>query len=120
MELSNYKFDITYRPGKYNPSADAFSRICCSITQPQQQLAELHYSLYHPGITRLLHFVKMRNLSYSINDIKTVIEKCKVCQELKPKFVKSSGVPIKATQPFQQLNIDFKGRSHYLVETNTF
>ena len=111
MELSNYKFDILYRPGRYNAPADAFSRInsCSAIIYSQNQLSEIHSVLCHPGITRLLHFVKTRNLSYSVNDIKKVIDNCKVCMELKPKFQKSTGTLIKATQSFQQLNIDFKG-----------
>ena len=78
MELSNNKFDITYRPGNYNPSADVFSRVYCAPSQPLQQLDQLHASLCHPGITRLLHFVQTRNLPYSINDIKTVVNQCKV------------------------------------------
>ena len=111
MELSDFKFDILYRPGRYNVAADAFSRInsCSAIIYSQSQLAEIHTALCHPGITRLLHFVKSRNLPYSVEDVKKVIENCKVCMELKPKFQKSSGTLIKATQPFQQLNIDFKG-----------
>ena len=96
-------------PGKYNSSGDAFSRICGAVSQPLQQLAHVHSSLCHLGITCLLHFVKTRNLPYSINDIKNITNQCKVCQELKPKFLRTSGTLIKATQPFQQLNTDFKG-----------
>ena len=111
MELSNYKFDILYRPGRYNAPADTFSRTnsCSAIIYSQNQLAEIHSALCHPGITRLLHFVKSRNLPYSVNDVKKIVENCNLCMELKPKFQKSSGTLIKATQPFQQLNIDFKG-----------
>ena len=55
------------------------------------------------------HFVKTRNLPYSVNDVKQITENCKVCRELKPRFHKSAGTLIKSTQPFQQLNVDFKG-----------
>ena len=41
--------------------------------------------------------------------MKKVVENCKICCEPKPCFYKSSGILIKATLPFQQLNIDFKG-----------
>ena len=55
------------------------------------------------------HFVKTRNLPYSIDNIRKVAESCPTCLQVKPKFIKSSGHLIKATQPFQQLNIYFKG-----------
>ncbi len=55
------------------------------------------------------HFVKTRNLPYSLSDVKNVSDSCPTCLELKPRFHKSSGTLIKATLPFQQLNIDFKG-----------
>ena len=57
----------------------------------------------------MLHFIKMHNLPYSVNDVKKIVRNCPICQELKPKFVKTNGTLIKATQPMQQLNIDFKG-----------
>ena len=57
----------------------------------------------------MLHFIKMHNLPYSVNDVQKIVGNCPICQELKPKFVKTNGTLIKATQPMQQLNIDFKG-----------
>ena len=75
----------------------------------QINLREAHDGLCHPGITRFNHFVKSRNLPYSVNDVKELVSSCEVCAELKPKFHKFQGQLIKATQPFQRLNIDFKG-----------
>ena len=111
LKLSNFKFDTVYRPGKENVVADALSRVnsCSAMVHSESKLKEIHDSLCHPGVTRTCHFVKTRNLPYSVADIRKMIESCRVCQELKPRFHKSSGVLIKATQPFQQLNIDFKG-----------
>ena len=77
----------------------AFSRIQCSAMS-SNALKELHNSLCHPGITRMLHFVKTRNLPFSIDDIKKVTSKCQVCSELKPQFHKFQGKLIHATQPF--------------------
>ena len=71
---------------------------------------EVHESLSHPGVTRLYHFVKSKNLPYSIDEVRKVINSCKVCAESKPRFYKGNpGQLIKATMPFERLNIDFKG-----------
>ena len=112
VDLSCYRYDVVYRPGKENVGADALSRVKhCSVISNHSlsYLKELHEALCHPGITRTNHFVKTRNLAFSINDIKKVTETCPTCLKIKPQFIKSSGNLIKATQPFQQLNIDFKG-----------
>ena len=111
LELSDFKFDVVYRPGKENAGADAFSRstACAAVFHTESKLREIHNALCHPGITRMNHFVKSRNLPYSIEDIKRLIMACPVCSELKPRFHRSSGKLINATQPFQRLNIDFKG-----------
>ena len=90
VELSSYKYDVVYRPGKENKGADPFSRIQCSAIS-SNTLKELHNLLCHPGITRMLHFVKTRNLPFSIDDIKKVTSECQVCSELKPQFHKFQG-----------------------------
>ena len=82
---------------------------CSAMIHNEAKLREIHDSLCHPGVTRTNHFVKTRNLPYSLAELRKMTESCEVCRELKPRFHKSSGVLIKASQPFQQLNIDFKG-----------
>ena len=111
LKLSNFRFNVVYRPGKENRAADAMSRInsCSAIIHSESKLKDIHDSLCHPGVTRTCHFVKTRNLPFSVADVRKMIESCRVCQELKPRFHNSSGVLVKATQPLQQLNIDFKG-----------
>ena len=108
VELSQYKYDISYRPGKDNIVPDTFSRIL-SIGHPLQSLQSLHEQLCHPGITRLSHFIRYKNLPFSQDQIKIVTNTCKSCMYLKPQFLRNQGTLIKATAPFQRLSIDFKG-----------
>ena len=69
----------------------------------------------------MMHFIRSRNLPYSLDDIKRMTSTCNVCLELKPQFCHSKGHLSKATQPFERLNIDFKGplptvsRNKYLL-----
>ena len=107
MELSCYRFNIEYRPGKENVSADALSR-CASVSI--DKLFELHQIMCHPGITRFYHYIRTKNLPYSLDEIKRVTNGCSVCRECKPQYIKPEHCAlIKATQPFERLNIDFKG-----------
>ena len=109
LELSCYSFDIIYRPGKDNIPPDTLSRVTCAATT-QDSLHKLHESLCHPGVTRLYHFVRTKNLPYSLDEIKKVTSSCRVCCECKPQFHQPQKVPlIKATRPFERINIDFKG-----------
>ena len=108
VELSSYKYDIVYHPGKNNKGADTFSRIQCSAIS-SNALKELHNSFCHPRITRMSDFVRTRNLPFSMDDIKKTNSDCQVCSDLKPQFHKVQGKLIHATQPFERLNIDFKG-----------
>ena len=58
----------------------------------------------------MAHFVRRQNLPFSIEDIKQMSASCPVCAELKPRFYGAApGKLIKATSPFERLNIDFKG-----------
>lgn len=90
---------------------DAFSRSYCgAMCHDQQSLSALHKALCHPGVTRLYHFVKSKNMPYSVEDVRQVIRSCRVCAECKPNFHQPEKTHlIKATQPFERLNMDFKG-----------
>lgn len=110
LELSAFSYDITYRPGHTNASADLLSRIQCAAAYNTDSLRELHEALVHPGVKRLLHFVRTRNLPYSVEEIRGVTSKCGVCAKIKPRFHAPPEVQlIKATSPFERLSIDFKG-----------
>ncbi|KAK3726270.1 hypothetical protein QZH41_003048 [Actinostola sp. cb2023] len=109
IELSCYSFDIVYRPGKDNIPPDTLSRATCAAAT-QDSLYKLHQSLCHPGITRLWHFIRAKNLPYSLEEVRQMTNSCPVCCECKPKFHHPEETHlIKATQPFERINIDFKG-----------
>ena len=109
VELSCYTFDIIYRKGVENIAADAISRIHCS-SQSSVTLKSIHDSFCHPGVTRMTAFVRNRNLPYSVEDIRSMIKQCDVCQRCKPNFHKPPQDNItKAMKPFERLSIDFKG-----------
>ncbi|GFT20644.1 retrovirus-related Pol polyprotein from transposon 17.6 [Trichonephila clavipes] len=113
-------FVFNQRHGKQNVIADTLSRITGAIT-PRVDLYNLHNSLCHPGVTRMHHWVRCKNLPFSLEDIKKVTNSCLICNELKPRFVKNVGTLVKATAPFERLNLDFKGplpsvsRNHYIL-----
>ena len=104
-----YGYTIKYRPGVDNVGPDTFTRAFCAVL-PQTRLDELHNELCHPGTTRLLHFVRSKNLPYSTDDVKKVCSSCKICAELKPQFYQPHAhTLIKSTQPMEPWSIDFKG-----------
>ena len=109
IDLSCYSFDIEYKPGRENVAPDTLSRLVCAVPTINS-LYKLHDALCHPGVVRLSHFVRVKNLPYSVEDIKRVVASCKICCECKPKFFKpDQSHLIKATQPYERLSLDFKG-----------
>ncbi|GFO33886.1 retrovirus-related pol polyprotein from transposon 17.6 [Plakobranchus ocellatus] len=85
IEMSCYNYDVVYRPGKENDAADVFSRsYCSSLGINTESLRELHDTLSHPGITRMAHFVKSKNLPYYLEEVKKICLDCKTFRELKP------------------------------------
>ncbi|XP_004208545.3 uncharacterized protein LOC101236641 [Hydra vulgaris] len=112
MELAEFSYTISYRPGSDNIVSDALTRAFCATTQSQTNLSGIHSCLCYPGVTRMLHFVKSKNLPFSTEEVKRVCSNCLICSELKPKFYRSSNVCelIKSIHPMDRLSIDFKGR----------
>ena len=73
-------------------------------------LHDLHVSLCHPGITRLLHYVRSKHLPYTAQDVKKVVDECRTCAVCKPRYHQSPTTSlVRALQPFDRLSIDFKG-----------
>ena len=109
LELSCYSFDIIYSKGIENVAPDTFSRVYCSALS-NDSLKSLHESLCLTGVTRMTAFVRSRNLPFSVEDIRSMIKQCTVCQQCKPSFYKPVDSDIiKATKPFERLKIHFKG-----------
>lgn len=111
IELACFSYDIVYRAGKLNYGADMLSR-CSSVSNvcDRDKLLKIHSSLCHPGVVRMYHFVKSKNLPYSVSDVRAMISQCNICCKVKPNFFKPRDAQlIKATQPFERLSIDFKG-----------
>ncbi|XP_041366948.1 uncharacterized protein LOC121381669 [Gigantopelta aegis] len=110
LELSSFSYSIKYRPGKDNVAPDTFTRAFCASATTSSNLSDIHIQLCHPGVTRLLHFVRSKNLPYSTDDVRRVCASCKICAELKPQFFRPpTATPSKATQPMERLSVDFKG-----------
>ena len=111
IELSMFTFDIQYRPGKLNAVADPLSRIsCCSSISSNLTLESIHRKLCHPGVTRLLHYVRSKNLPFSTSEVRDVCNKCRDCSFLKPQFYRPpDSHVVKATQSFERINMDFVG-----------
>ena len=63
LELASYSYTIVYRPGKDNVAADSLTRTYCGSASGLS-LTDIHAALCHPGITRLLHFVRTKNFFY--------------------------------------------------------
>lgn len=110
LELMPFKFEIKHLPGKLNVVADTLSRKYCASSTTKVSLLDLHNSLCHPGVTRFYHFIKTRNLPYSLSDVKQLTGNCKICAKIKPTFAAySSPELIKAMRPMDRISIDFKG-----------
>ena len=89
MELASFSYVIQYRPGQQNVAPDTFTRaVCATNSDSFSSLQDLHEKLCHPGITRMLHFVRTKNLLFTTTDMKRV----------EPVFFRQeSGVLIKST-----------------------
>ena len=108
-ELGMYTYQVQYRPGSENAAADALSRVCGAIGRPGD-LSGLHESLGHPGITRFWHFIRSKNLPFSIEEVRQTCAQCTTCSALKPRFYQPPrNKLIRATQAWERISIDFKG-----------
>ena len=80
------------------------------MTHSLSKLSDIHDRLCHPGVTRLRHFVRTKNLPYSTDNVMKLCHSCRICAELKPHFyLPQQNTLIKATQPMERWSIDFKG-----------
>ena len=63
-ELGNFDYRIEDRRGKTNVAPDTFSRMS-SMTN-ELNLSNIRKQLGHPGISRLSHFVRTKNLPFQL------------------------------------------------------
>ena len=93
---------IVYRAEKFNTTANTMSRIYCANLN-FSSLYEIHDGFCHPGITRAHHFIKTKNLPYSIDEVRKIVSRCRICAEIKPHFHKPiKSHLIKTTQPMER------------------
>ena len=106
-----YSYDIVFRAGKHSTAPDTLSRVHCS-SMLRSTLHDIHSSLCHPGVAKMFHYVRIKNLPYTLDEVRKMISSCRVCTEVKPRFHKPAETHlIKATQRMERLSIDFKGPS---------
>ena len=76
------------------------------------ELYRIHAALCHQGVSRLHHFVTVKNLWYSLDDVKRITANCAIYCEVKPRFANNTGsAMIKLTQSHERLSVDFKNIS---------
>ena len=109
LELTSYSYTVVHRPGIDNVGPDTLTRAHCVYVQ-QNRLRDLHVALCHPGVKRMGHFVRTKNLPFSLTDILEMTSQCEDCQQIMPHLVRSNDARlVKATEVFERLNLDFKG-----------
>ena len=77
-ELGMFVYEVKHRSGKENVAADALSRVC-SVAGHPSSLKGLHESLGHPGITRLWHFVRSKNVPFPLEEVRQTCLNCHTC-----------------------------------------
>ena len=87
LELAPLSYTIQYRPGRNNVGPDALTCALCAAST-SFNLKKIHDSWCHPRISRLSHFVRSKNLPFSVENVKKVCLSCNTCSELKPRFYK--------------------------------
>ena len=118
IELSTCDFVIIYRSGDENVPANTLSRMKC-MKLNLTDLYDLHNLLCHPGVTKMAHFVRVRNLPFSVENVKRITASWKICSECKQYYSSGEMHLMKATQPFERLNLDLKDRCQLIIRIST-
>jgi len=90
-------------------ASDTLSRMHCASVSANY-LYDIQCTLSHPGVIRMYHYIRTKNLLYSLDEIRKMTSNCNVCAEIKPGFCKSvDSHLVKATQTMERFSLDFKG-----------
>ena len=109
LNLACFHMKLSTGLGNENVAADALSGVC-SVAGHPGSINGLHESLGHPGITRLWHFVRSKNLSFPFEDVRQTCLKCYTCSVLKPRFYRPKQEHlVRATSAWERISVDFKG-----------
>ena len=81
IELSQFDYEIVYRAGEFNTAADVLSRMYCAQIS-LNHLYEVHSNLCRPGVTRMYHYVRSKNLPYLLDEVRKMTASCKICAEV--------------------------------------
>jgi len=113
VELAEYSFDITYRPGATNSAADALSRVSSVANEVNVAvtISTIHDKMGHPGVQRMCHYLSDKfGITGVSAQVSQYVGSCELCARQKPKFPKVPlGKVIRSTRPWQRLSIDFVG-----------
>ncbi|XP_041347788.1 uncharacterized protein LOC121367584 [Gigantopelta aegis] len=85
-QQASFCYTVKYRPGKNNVAPDSFTRAFLSSVSTSS-LDDIHKALCQSGVTRMLHFVRSKNLPFSTEEVKRTCSICKICAEQKPQFI---------------------------------
>ena len=86
IELVSFSYNIQYCPSKDNVAPDTFTHAFCGSI-PTTNLVEIHSGLCHPGATRMLHFVRSKNLQFSTEDVGKFVCPAKFVLNLSHSFI---------------------------------
>ena len=104
VELAYYSFDIKYRLERENVTAFTLFRAYGSGIS--LDIGKLLKSLCQPGVTWMMHLVRLRNLPFFVNDVKRLSASFNLCAD----FFQPDALPlIKITMPYERLSADLKG-----------
>ena len=74
FELASFSYTITYIPGVDNVGPDTLTcAFRASVIEANSILSKIQNGLCHSGVTRMLHFVRLKNLPYSTEEVKYML-----------------------------------------------
>jgi len=106
LELASYSYDIRYRPGRENNAPDVLTRASCSAA-PVGNLDMLHRDLCRPDVTRMLHFVRSKNLPFSRGREESLLTVQHLRWTKLQFYCSEMGTLIKTTKPFEASQFKF-------------